>query len=88
MRQTNASQTQPNENAKVCESTAREGVPGRVGNKENPIYDRGNRYQVERDSGCQWCTDKTKIDRFGTPHCAKVSDEHFTSKKDALIPRR
>jgi len=56
-------------------------VPGRVGNKENPIYDRGDRYQVERDSGCQWCTDKTEIDRFGTPH-KKVVENHVDGRND------
>lgn len=37
--QTDATQTEANENAKACESTAAKGVPGRVGNKENAIYD-------------------------------------------------
>ena len=43
-------------------------MPGGVGDKENPIYDRGNRNQVERDSRCKRGTDKSESDGFRTPH--------------------
>ncbi len=65
-------------------------MPCGVGNKENSIYDRGNRNQVERDSGGQRGTDKAESNGFWAPHysSAKVSDALFYVKRDALIPRR
>lgn len=43
-------------------------MPGSGGDKENAIYDGGNRNQVERDSRCKRGTDKSKSDGFRTPH--------------------
>ena len=43
-------------------------MPGSGGDKENPVYDRGNRNQVERDGRCKRGADKSKIDGFRTPH--------------------
>jgi len=43
-------------------------MPCGAGDKENPIYDRGNRNQIERDSRCKRGTDKSKSDGFRTPH--------------------
>jgi hypothetical protein len=50
--QTDACQSQPNENTKVSETMARERVPGSARNKEYSVYDGANRNQVEGNGRC------------------------------------
>jgi hypothetical protein len=66
--QTNACQSQPNENTKIGKTAAGEWMPGRSGNKENPVCDGRDCNQIEGDSRREWCTDEAERDGFWAPH--------------------